>query len=140
MGSDALSVYNFINGTTYMKYVPDLNHASLNSGLCNHVGTHLRRDGNLSEVDYEEVECFERDPIWGFMSLFFIFFPFFVLTVKTIGLLNPGRNWKILARRCAFAEGVWESRFQLLLQLFIIFTRADRAPSLVQMLAMASSE
>ena len=32
-----------------------------------------------------------------------------------------------------------ESRFQLLLQLFIVFTRADRAPSTVQLGAMASS-
>jgi len=38
MGSDALSTYNFINGTTYTKYVTDLNHSSVNSGLCTHVG------------------------------------------------------------------------------------------------------
>ena len=73
MGSDALSTYNFINGTSYTKYVPDLNHPSVNSSQCTHVGTHLRRDGNVSEVVYEEVECFEKDPIWGYMSLFFIF-------------------------------------------------------------------
>ena len=164
MGSDGLSMYHFINGTTYTKYVPDLNHSS----QCTHVGTHLRNNGNRSEVVYLEVECFEQDPIWGYMSLFFMFlpglggfaiwnglkpcllcswigwltlplFPFVLLTVKTIGVFNPGENWKILARRCSFVEGSWESRFQLLLQLFIVFTRADRAPSSVQLATMTSS-
>ena len=164
MGSDAFSTYNFINGTTYTKYVPDLNHPSVNSSRCVHIGTYLRWDGNSSEVVYEEVECFERDPIWGYMSLVFIFlpgivgamiwdsgpyyalccltlpiFPIFVLAVKTLGLFNPGQNWKILARRCAQAEGLCESQFQFLLQLFIVFSRADRAPSAVQLGTMASS-
>ena len=142
MGSDALSVYNLINGTTYTKYVPDLNHPCVNSSQCIHVGTYLRRNDNSSEVVYEEFECFERDPIWGYLSCVFIFlpgllgggcvwkglhtglcflilpiFPFFVLTVKMIGLLNPGENWKILGKRCDFVEGSWESRFQLSLRL-----------------------
>ena len=44
MGSDALSTYNFINGTVYTKKVPDLNHTSVNSSLCAHVGTYLRNN------------------------------------------------------------------------------------------------
>ena len=168
MGSDAFSVYSFINGTTYTKYVPDLNHSSFNSSLCTHVGTYLRREADFSEVAYEEVECFEKDPIWGYMSLAFIFlpglgcmsfwdglthwgwficlviptipfFPLIVLAVKTIGLFNPGPNWSILAGRCGALEGSFESRFQFLLQLFIVLTRADRAPSTVQLATMASS-
>ena len=118
----------------------------MNSSRCVHIGTYLRWDGNSSEVVYEEVECFERDPIWGYMSLFFIFvsgaggaevwkglnpalwcltfpiFPFLVLTVKTIRLLNPGDNWNILARRCAATEGALESTHQFMLQLFIVFS------------------
>ena len=62
-----------------------------------------------------------------------------MITVKTIGLFNPGPNWKILAGRCAALEGSFESTFQFLLQLFIVFTRADRAPSTVQLATMASS-
>ena len=54
-------------------------------------------------------------------------------------MLNPGENWKILTRRCAAEEGNMESRFQFLFQLFIVFTRADRAPSAVQLATMASS-
>ena len=42
MGSDAFSVYNFINGTTYTKKVNDLNHPSVNSNQCHHVGRLLR--------------------------------------------------------------------------------------------------
>ena len=70
---------------------------------------------------------------------FIPFSPFFLLAVKTIGVFNPGKNWKVLARRCAFAEAPMESQFQLLIQLFIVFTRADRAPSSVQSITMASS-
>ena len=42
MGSDAFSVYNYINGATYTKQVPDLNHPSVNSSQCHHVGRLLR--------------------------------------------------------------------------------------------------
>ena len=42
MGSDAFSVYNYINGATYTKQVPDLNHPSVNSSQCIHVGRLLR--------------------------------------------------------------------------------------------------
>ena len=52
MGSDALSMFYYINGTTYTKHVPDLDHPSVNSSQCVHVGTQLRWDDNSSEVVY----------------------------------------------------------------------------------------
>ena len=157
MGSDAFSVHNFIHGTTYTKYVSDLDHP--------HVGSYLKWNGNSSTVVYEEFECFEQDPIWGQMSLVFMFlpgifgaivwkgayrgvllafftspiFPFVALIVKTMGLLNPGKNWKLLAKRLSTAEAMGESRCQFFLQLFIVFTKADRAPSSVQIVTLASS-
>ena len=165
MGSDAFSVHNFIHGTTYTKYVSDLDHPSVNSSDCVHVGSYLKWNGNSSTVVYEEFECFEQDPIWGQMSLVFMFlpgifgaivwkgayrgvllafftspiFPFVALIVKTMGLLNPGKNWKLLAKRLTTAEALGESRCQFFLQLFIVFTRADRAPSSVQLVTLASS-
>ena len=33
IGTDGLSMFYFVNGTTYMKYVPDLNHPSVNCSL-----------------------------------------------------------------------------------------------------------
>ena len=75
MGSDAFSVYNFIHGTTYTKYVPNINHVSVNSSQCVRIGTYLQWNGNSSEVVYEEFECTEQDPIWGYMSLVFMFLP-----------------------------------------------------------------
>ena len=51
MGSDALSVQNFLHGSSFPKYV--------NSSQCTHVGSYLRINCNVSEVDYMEVKYFE---------------------------------------------------------------------------------
>ena len=165
MGTDPLSVFNFINGTTYTKYVPNFNHSSVNSSQCTYVGPgdNMTND-NSSSLKFD---CFERDPIWGGVSLAFMFvpglavwgfcgseykkgfnyltclalpfFPIALICVKTIALFNPGPNWKILAQRFTVAEGTFESTFQFYLQLFIVFSRADRSPSSVQLLTLATS-
>ena len=67
------------------------------------------------------------------------FFPIALICVKTIALFNPGPNWKILAQRFTVAEGLSESTCQFYLQLFIVFSRADRSPSSVQLLTLATS-
>ena len=135
MGTDTLSVFNFINGTTYTKYVPDFNHSSVNDSQCTYVGPvdNVTND-NSSSLKFV---CFESDPIWGGVSLAFMyysglatyvwwyydrfkgfncltclalpFFPIALICVKTIALFNPGPNWKILAERFAVAEGSYES-------------------------------
>ena len=114
-----------------------------------------------------QFECFERDFIWGFASLVsmflpgffglsqiaegkgdtfnpvvilsFPFFPLVLLAVKILGLFNPGPNWKIFAQRFGIQEGRLGSQYQLGLQLFIVFIRADRSPSLVQLVTIATS-
>ena len=170
MGSDTWSVFNFINGTIYTKHVPDFDHPSVNSSQCTYVGPDLMTSDNSSSDNSSsnfKFECFEQDPIWGAMSLFFMFypglwvfdwykkdknkgfkgltflsfpfFPFVLICVKVIGLLNPGPNWKILAERFALSEGQIESQWQFLLQLFIVFTRADRLPSNVQLVTIVTS-
>ena len=165
MGSDTWSVFNFINGTIYTKHVPDFDHPSVNSSQCTYVGPDLMTSDNSSSNF--KFECFERDPIWGAMSLVFMFypglwvlqwygkdrykgfkgltflavpfFPLVLICVKVIGLFNPGPNWKILAERFAVQEGKFESAYQFCLQLFIVFTRADRLPSNVQLVTIVTS-
>ena len=157
---------NFINGTTYTKYVPDFNHSSVNDSQCTYVGpVDSVTNDNSSSLKFV---CFESDPIWGGVSLAFMFvpglavlffwfpkdhfkgfnyltclalpfFPIALICVKTIALFNPGPNWKILAERFAVAEGEGESQYQFYLQLFIVFSRADRSPSSVQMVTIATS-
>ena len=63
MGTDAFSVYNFINGTTYTKQVPDLNHPSVNSSQCHHVGRLLRLalfDISISDINCRYIDTFEK--------------------------------------------------------------------------------
>jgi len=171
MGSDTWSVFNFINGTIYTKHVPDFDHPSVNSSQCTYVGPDLMTSNNSSSDNSSsnlKFECFEQDPIWGAMSLVFMFlpglgvwffwwgkdrnkgfkgltclavpfFPFVLICVKVISLLNPGPNWKILAERFAVLEGKFESGMQFYLQLFIVFTRADRLPSNVQLVTIVTS-
>ena len=79
--------------------------------------------------EYEVIECFEKDPIWGLMMLIFTFY--------LPGC--AGEEWKKFTFRLTAAEGSFDSKTPFLLQLFIVFTRADRQPSPVQMASMATS-
>ena len=174
IGTDGLSVFSFLHGTTYIKNVPDLNHSSVNCSTgdehcvwCENIGRHLKISANTTEVVYEEFECFEKDPIWGYMTLVFMFlpgllcisvtwqekssgfkafgllflplFPVFAVIVKILEMFNPGPSWTLLAQLLSTAEAKTEAQFQFMLQLFIIFTRADRQPSTLQIVTMLTS-
>ena len=179
IGTDGLSMFFFVHGTTYIKYVPDLNHPSVNCSTadehcvwCKNIGRHLKITANTTEVVYEEFECFEKDPIWGYMTLFIIFFPglfacmqqmiveknrgsnfmspalgllflpmfpVFVIIAKILQMFNPGPAWTSSTQRFSRWEAKCESKLQFLLQLFIVFTRADRQPSNLQMASMCAS-
>ena len=183
IGTDSLTLNGFINGAYYTKYVPSINHPSVNCTndpdciSCRHVARRLKIAPNSSEeVEYEEFECLEKDPIWGYLSLTLIFlpgflgaavlgdgagigiwlglgcgsvcflgllcwpfFPLFAVIVKILELFKPGPNWTLLTKRFTVAEANIESKYQFLLQLFIVFTRADRQPSTTQIFAMFTS-
>lgn len=186
IGTDGLSMFYYIHGNTYLKFVPDPNHPSVNCTSadehcvwCKNVGRHLKITANTTEVDYEEFECFEQDPIWGYMTLtiiflpgvvmgfmfanqyscitfckkcscsgwlrlllipiYFLSFPVLVLFGKMVGMFNPGPHWTSFTGQLTRMEAKWESKLQFLLQLFIVFTRADRRPSTLQMASMFAS-
>ena len=124
--------------------------------------------------------CKEKDPIWGWLVLSFIFilpglytlvcsknpnygylvrtmpncpkyllfllsiilipfFPLQVFFIKTLALLTNGEELKKISCFLTKQEGVSESMFQFILQLIIIFSRADRLPSTTQLVVLSSS-
>ena len=165
--TDCLSANNFIFGANYIKNVYNLSDTAADN--CTHVGryTQYSSTGQGSTL-YEVVDCFETDPIWGYLVLVFIFLPgvigapkvfrgwgfkwtmimmvfgwplFIPLMIccKVIGLFCPGKNWRKLTSRMTTSEGFWEATMELLLSFFIILSRIDRKPSTVQLASMATS-
>ena len=136
---------------------------------CTHTGSYVEYTDAGPVTQYEVIKCFEKDPIWGYVMLICIFFlpgcagardvwsgsgpnctwamvfisgpifPFLVIGAKLVALVNPGEEWKKFTFRLTAAEGSFESKTSFLLQLFVIFTRADRQPSPVQLASMATS-
>ena len=67
-------------------------------------------------------------------------FPLIFLMVKFANIFTDGQeNWKTAAMAMTGVEGQFEGGSQLVLQLFIIFKRADREPSNIQLMTLASS-
>ena len=66
-------------------------------------------------------------------------FPVVFILVKLVGLVNPGPEWKKLTTWLTTLEGENESSLQLLLTLFIIFSRADRRPASWQVASLVAS-
>ena len=67
-------------------------------------------------------------------------FPLIFLMVKFANIFNDGQeNWKTAAMAMTAVEGINEGGYQLVLQLFIVFKRADRQPSNIQLMTLASS-
>ena len=68
-----------------------------------------------------------------------ILFPLLLILVKLVCLVNPGPEWKSVNTRITGMEGSVESAYQTILTLFIIFSRADRQPSSVQIASLMAS-
>ena len=170
IGTDGLTARSFIWGTNYTKRVNNLSDPA-NHDNCVHTARYTIYNPD-PEIEYEEIICFEQDPIWGWVTVSFMFlpgycgvflvtdiimeilnknssclrvflshllaipsaiiFPLVLIFVKFVCLFNPGTEWKRLNIRVTGLEGALESSFQAILSLFIIFTRADRQPSSVQ--------
>ena len=177
IGTDGLTAKSFITGANYTKWVKNLSDPA-NHDDCVHTGRFTSFNPG-PEIEYEEIVCFEQDPIWGWMTVVFIFlpgyitvllvtdiimemqgktshtyrallsscmilpcvilFPLALILVKFVCLINPGSEWKRLNARITGLEGAWESACQSILTLFIIFTRADRQPSNVQIASLIAS-
>ena len=137
--------------------------ASSHPRNCSLVGVYT---SYTEEPSYERLNCFETDELLGYATLVVIFlpgifggrrvwaglwsypwimslvigpfFPLVIIAVKTISLLNPGEHWKRFSTRVTAAEGTWESTFQILLQLYVIFN-SPRTPATKQLLTITAS-
>ena len=70
--TDGTSGFTYIFGADYIKNVNDENDSSIaDSDTCKRLGyfTATHRDSR----DYYQYKCFERDPIWGSLTLAFMF-------------------------------------------------------------------
>ena len=177
IGTDGLTAKSFITGCNDTKRVKNLSDP-VNHDDCIHTGRFTSFNPG-PEIEYEEIVCFEQDPIWGWVTVVFIFlpgyitvflvtdiimemrgktsatyrtllsfclvlpcvilFPVALISVKVVCLVNPGSGWKRLNARLTGLEGAWESACQTILTLYIIFTRADRQPSSVQIASLVAS-
>ena len=68
-----------------------------------------------------------------------VLFPLLLISVKILCLFHNGAELTRLNNILTFAEGQIESFCQLGLQIYIIFNRADRQPSLIQMITLPAS-
>ena len=67
---------------------------------------------------------------WKSWIISILGFPLIFLMVKFANIFNDGQeNWKTAAMAMTGVEGNIEGGLQLVLQLFIVFKRADRQPS-----------
>ena len=175
--TDSFAAKKFIQGTNYTKFVNNLSDPAFHEH-CIHVGRFTSFHPE-PEIVYEEISCFEKDPIWGAVTVLLILlpgvnfasvvsriisevmqskspisgvallllllipamlmFPLILILVKLVGLVNPGPEWKKITTGITSMEGEWESALQLLLTLFIIFTRADRRPAWWQYASLIAS-
>ena len=178
-GSDGWLSYDYIYGANYTKTIDNVKNRYCkycrNTELikCTQTNTTsiTQNIDNLSDTTYT-YNCFERDPIWGGLTIglivlggfsfvcrlrpslntnsfiykciekliFFLLFPLIFLSVKFVNIFTAGQDeWKTAAMAMTGIEGITEAQFQFMLQLFIIFKRADREPSIIQVLSLASS-
>ena len=74
--TDGTSGFTFIFGAYYIKNVELKSDSSVEHFMCNITGrfTEIDQDGS-EQVDYYRYQCFEKDPIWGFFTLAFMFVP-----------------------------------------------------------------
>ena len=66
-------------------------------------------------------------------------FPLLLLLVKMVSVFHHGTEWKKLNDLLTFCEGQLESSLQVGLQFYILTLRADRVPSMIQILSLSAS-
>ena len=77
VGTDGWSGFTFIFGTDYIKNVAGSDDTSVaNKNACKYIGRFVIVAENGSEsVEYYQYRCFEKDSVWGSMTLAFMFIP-----------------------------------------------------------------
>ena len=71
--TDGFTAKSFIQGTNYTKHVKNLSDPAFHQN-CIHVGRFTTFQPE-PVIEYEEISCFEKDPIWGILTVFLIFWP-----------------------------------------------------------------
>ena len=66
-------------------------------------------------------------------------FPVLLLLVKFLSIFHQGNEWKKLNDLMTLCEGQLESYLQVGLQTYIICVKADREPSMIQLLSLSAS-
>ena len=75
IGTDGFTAESFISGTNYTKRVDNLSDLA-NHNDCVHTGRFITFNPG-PEIEYEEIVCFEKDPIWGWVTVAFMISPGF---------------------------------------------------------------
>ena len=78
--TDAVQANNYINGNHYTFRMENLSSVRNN---CIHLSTHIYYIENRN-ISYELVSCFEKDPIWGWVTAGIIFLPGFLFAVTDL--------------------------------------------------------
>ena len=73
ISTDGLTAKSFIRGANYTKWVKNLSDPANHDG-CVHTGRFTSFNPS-PEIEYEEIVCFEQDPIWGWVTVGFMFLP-----------------------------------------------------------------
>ena len=71
--TDGFTAKSFIQGTNYTKHVKNLSDPAFHQN-CIHVGRFTTFQPE-PVIEYEEISCFEKDPIWGILTVLLIFSP-----------------------------------------------------------------
>jgi hypothetical protein len=80
LGTEGVSAKRFIVGNNYIKNIDikkgdNLTELFGNNSDCSHIGRFTRFTEEGEEIVYEQVQCFERDYIWGIFTATCIFLP-----------------------------------------------------------------
>ena len=102
-------------------------------GLCQAIFLYAKSDFTKGK------SCKLKSYISMLLILLIPFFPLQVFIIKLLTLLSNGPEMKKIRNLMIYLEGAFESSFQFILQLYIIFTRADRQPSTTQLLSISTS-
>ena len=88
-----------------------------------------------SEGAFKKEGCFKKMALY--VSMLFTF-PIQLLFVKFVEPFG-GPEWSKVGSLYSGLEAMWEGALQLMLQLFIIFGRTDRQPSIIQLISLITS-
>ena len=76
IGTDGFTAESFIRGANYTKWVKNLSDPA-NHDDCIHTGRFTSYNPG-PQIEFEEIVCFEQNPIWGLRTVAFIFLPGYV--------------------------------------------------------------